>query len=281
VNGRLYINSGRRNPLKLVSVVRGVVTIDEAVIPEIIATMKDRGIDVLYIDPLRNAHLVPENDNTAMGVVCDQLIRIADETNAAVDASHHIRKQPSSGTYEMSADDARGGGAISGAMRSVRLIQRMTKDEALMAGVEQDQRWRYFRIDNGKLNVAPPASKAQWRQLLSVDLGNATFPERADNIQVAAKWNMPGVFAGLSERHLADVQAAMGQTLYAVAPQASDWIGHLVARITHIDTSEPSGRKRVLEIIHVWEKNGAIERTEIRDTAKGRTRPAYKVGAPN
>jgi hypothetical protein len=58
-----------------------------------------------------------------------------------------------------------------------------------LASVESERRL-YFRIDNGKQNMRPPADKAEWRKLVSVGLENATQEDQEDWVGVATKWEM-------------------------------------------------------------------------------------------
>ena len=66
----------------------------------------------------------------------------------------------------------------------------MTKEEAARAGIENPR--SYFRVDNGKANLAPPADKSTWRRHVSVQLGNGeTIPHAGDNVGVVAAWEWP------------------------------------------------------------------------------------------
>ena len=58
------------------------------------------------------------------------------------------------------------------AARSVRVLNNMSKDEAVKAGIDVDRRRFFFRSDIGKANLAPPSEKAAWYNLASVPLGN-------------------------------------------------------------------------------------------------------------
>jgi hypothetical protein len=71
-------------------------------------------------------------------------------------------------------DDARGAGALKDAGRSVRVLNVMSKEEAESVSVKPDQRRRYFRVEDGKANMKPPAENIEWRKLVSVPLGNGT-----------------------------------------------------------------------------------------------------------
>src|SRR6202012_3480060 len=112
---------------------------------------------------------VSENDNNKINAVCKQWARIAEECNCSIELVHHARK-PATGQRETSVDDGRGASAMIAAVRSARVLNVMSEDEAARAGVES--RRSYFRVDNGKANLAPPAEGSTWRQLVNVQLRN-------------------------------------------------------------------------------------------------------------
>jgi hypothetical protein len=58
-----------------------------------------------------------------------KLAHIAEETNSALEFAHHVRKA-ANGQTETTADDARGATAIINAVRSARVLNRMTKEQA-------------------------------------------------------------------------------------------------------------------------------------------------------
>ena len=59
-----------------------------------------------------------------------------------------------------------------GAVRSARVLNVMSDDEAAKAGIPSEQRRSYFRIDDGKANMRPPLEGATWQQIVSVPLDN-------------------------------------------------------------------------------------------------------------
>ena len=72
--------------------------------------------------------------------------------------THHARKRYQNADIEI--QDTRGAGAVIGAVRSARVLNRMKEGEATKAGVTEHK--RYFRCDNGKANYAPPAEHSTW-----------------------------------------------------------------------------------------------------------------------
>jgi len=127
--------------------------------------------------------------------VCWAIKKCHEITNAAIELVHHSRK-----TYgaEVTVEDARGASAVVFATRDARAINTMTKQEAENAGVVN--RRLHFRCESGKANLAPPAAKADWFQLMSVPLGNgdsATI-DNGDKVAVVAPWQYPNMLAGVT-----------------------------------------------------------------------------------
>ena len=150
----------------------------------IVAEIKRRRIYVLMIEPLKRAHQVDENDNTAVDIVVKAFAGIADEANCAVMLLHHTRK---AGGGEITAKTSRGAKALVDGCRSVRVLNGMTKEEGERAGITDDHR-RYFRVYPDKLNLAPPPDVSDWFKLESVHLGNG----RDGSAATMSAWPRPG-----------------------------------------------------------------------------------------
>lgn len=106
-------------------------------------------------------------------------------------------------------EDSRGAGALLAAVRSARALNRMTREEASKPRLAEKERWSFFRVDNGKANLAPPGERAVWRRMESVDLGNGTDDRPSDLVGVATAWQPPDAFDGVTAAHVASVHAAM------------------------------------------------------------------------
>src|SRR5262249_17580619 len=145
LEGWLFIDSGHDMPICLATENRGGVVISEEVIHAINGTLEQDKIDVMILDPFIAIHRVSENNNPLIDQVVKVLGKIANQNNCAIEIVHHVRK-PSIGQQEITADDTRGGGAIVNAVRSCQLLNRMSKTEAEQVRIEQDLRFRYFRI---------------------------------------------------------------------------------------------------------------------------------------
>jgi hypothetical protein len=160
---------------------------EQSTVAAITETIIENEIDVLVLDPLVAMHAVAENNNMQMSEVIHIFSRIAANCNCAIDVAHHVRK-PSNGTdeKEFSSDDARGASAVRAAVRASRVFNRMSRAEAVAAGVSPEERARYIRIDRGKANYLPPAIKGTWFHLANVQLANG------DQVGVIEPWTFPG-----------------------------------------------------------------------------------------
>jgi hypothetical protein len=270
---RLFVDSGRDQPLVIAETTRTGTVIIRPVIDAIIVQIRTRKIDVVIIDPFVSSHLVSENDNIAMDMVVKEWARVADLTNCAIELIHHTRKQ--GGTEaEITAESARGAKALTDACRSVRAINRMTKAEGDKAGVEKHR--MFFRAFNDKTNLAPPLEKSDWFQLTSVDLCNGEIGQ-SDSVGVVATWKWPDPLSNVSVSDLRTVQAKISAKRWRENVQAKDWAGLVVAEVLKLDTDIAAHRAKIRGILKIWIANGGLTIVQGKD-AKGNDRSFVEVG---
>jgi RecA-family ATPase len=83
--------------------------------------------DIVALDPFIKLHSLEENDSGDMNFVCDLLVKIATETDIAVDIPHHVHKgQIAPGD----ADAGRGSSGIRDAGRLIYTLTVMSETEA-------------------------------------------------------------------------------------------------------------------------------------------------------
>ena len=245
VEGYLFRDTGREVPLVVATQSRNGTVVARPVVDAIIAEIKRQRLDVLIIDPFIKSHKVVENDNNAIDQVASEWAAIADTCNCSIELSHHSRK---TGGNEVTIDDIRGAVALVNAARSARVLNKMTKDEAKNAFLEEATAWRYFRIDNGKANMAPPAEKAQWYRLASVALPNG------DDVGAATAWAWPNAFEGVNPHELRMAQKAVSEGgPWRENHQAKMWVGKPIAAALGLDPVKD--RKRILTILSTWIEN--------------------------
>jgi hypothetical protein len=265
VDGRLYVDSGRDQRCVIATETEYGARIAQPVYEQIKAQLLERNIDVLTIDPFVSSHEVSENDNRAIDAVVKAWGRLADECNCSINLVHHVRK--GNGT-ETNADSARGAKALVDAARSVNVFNRMSPDEASLAGIAEDQRGFFFRVQNDKANLAPP-DKATWYRMNNVSLGNG------DQVGVACPWRWPELFEGISTRHLIAVQKLVHEGEWRADSRSSQWVGIAVGQVLDIDPD--SSRKRIVKLLKEWIENGALKIVEKLDDER-HSRKFVEVG---
>jgi hypothetical protein len=258
LEGWLFVGSGRDARITLGLTANGSPYVDTRVLNGLIAVIRELGLDVLIVDPFVSSHRMPENDNMAIDLVVKAWAYVAEVCNIAIEIVHHPRK---TNGEALTLDDSRGGGALPAAARVVRLLNRMTEDEARASGVVVDHRFAYFRIDHGKANLAP-ASKAAWMRFISVDLENGP-PEEGlgDNVGVITPWSWPNALSGLTAADVLRVQRLIAEPGRAWREdiRATDWAGHAVAQALGLDLDDPAERARVKTLLKTWLGSGLLD----------------------
>jgi hypothetical protein len=135
-----------------------------------------------------------------MDAVADLLVQLAHEYNIAIDSPAHTHKGMITAG---DADARRGASAVRDAGRLDYTVIPMSEDEANAFGIEPEERRFYLRLDSAKVNLLPPAARAQWFRLVDVRLGNATtdYPE-GDHVQTVESWAPPDMWDGLDSEEL-------------------------------------------------------------------------------
>jgi hypothetical protein len=129
----------------------------------------------------------------------------------------------------------------------------MSPDEASLAGVAEDQRSFYFRVQNDKANLAPP-DKATWYRMNNVSLDNG------DQVGVACPWKWPELFEGISTHHLIAAQKTIANGEWRLDPRSSAWAGIPISTVLDLDLE--THRKRIAKVLKEWIENGAFKIVE-------------------
>jgi hypothetical protein len=263
LGGRLFVQSVRDHPLRIASLVGNRPTINQDVMRYMEGFIDGNAIDVFMLDPLVSFHGVVENDNSHMDVVIKEGFgAIANRTGSAGEVFHHPGKAKP-GQVDTTVEDLRGASAILWAVRSARVLNFMTPDEAAKLGLSEDERRLHIRIANGKANMGP-LGKAKWIKLIVENLANG------DHIAVASPWSPPDPFHGVtpSDVELAIKLAATGE--YRADMRSPKWIGYALAKhfdmaISHAGGKDPKDLSRLKAIIKTWLNNKALEIDERKD----------------
>ncbi|MEM1287136.1 MAG: hypothetical protein AAGH60_02165 [Pseudomonadota bacterium] len=145
----------------------------------------------------------------------------------------------------------------------------MTKDEGEKAGVDNHR--SYFRVYSDKANLAPPAEKSAWYELVNVELANT------DHVGVVTSWSWPDPFEDITAADLLKVQRAIDGKKYRKDVRAAQWVGKAVADVLDLDPDDKEQRSRIKTCVDIWVTNGALRVVDIVDE-RGKTRPIIEVG---
>lgn len=273
LEGHLFLDSGREQELVVaVEDKKAGVRIQQPIVEAVVEQIERYGIDVMIVDPFVSTHGVNENDNGAIDKVAKLWAQIADYTNCSIDIVHHLRKVAD---REATVEDARGAVSLIGAARSVRVLNRMSEEQAAEAGVPSAERFGYFYTTYGKSNLTPLSHRAEWRHLASVPLGNGrglTKPQ--DFAPVVTEWQWPSaeeVAGGISDAQRAAIVTAVANADYKKSPKAKNWVGVAVAFSLGLDLEDEPSKKRVSGLVRALIKEGALVEKEERDPIRRET----------
>ncbi|MBL4928778.1 AAA family ATPase [Fuscibacter oryzae] len=290
IGDRLMMDSGRHVPIKIATTERNGSKISTPTVKALVKALASAKIDVLIVDPFVTSHSVPENDTTAINEVVSMWRIIADATNCAIELVHHVSKaaalDSAIGIY-----GSRGAGALIDGVRSARYLAKMSEIEAANFGIEQPD--RYFRVQDGKVNLVP-ASKASWRKMIGVPLHNgAGLWPNGDTMGVCTAWEPPDAFDGVTPSHVQDVQRAISSCDQPpkASERAADWAGYIIGDVLAMDlgrglkkeqrtAAQNMARAKVRRIMAQWLRSGALVTEATRDSRTGRDVEVIGAGDP-
>lgn len=279
IGDRLFTDSGREQEFVIMRQDGRGFKVCQPLIDEMVTEIQRRQIDVVIIDPLVSTHEVPENDNGAMQRVAKAWTEVADRANCCVEVIHHVVKSQS----EVTADSARGGGALKDKTRGMRVLNAMTAGEAEKVGLEKPD--GYFRIDHGKVNMVA-SGRSQWRRFVSVSLGNGKgLVKTGDEIGVVEPWRWPSaddlaeraaeqrraVVADVPDELLAGLKVRLSASDHKYDPKGKPWAGDLVMELTGT-----TDRKEARAMLDAWIEGGDLEVVELYDASARKPRNFVK-----
>jgi hypothetical protein len=188
---------------------------------------------------------------------------------------HHARKG-AAGQQSFTVEDARGASALIAAVRSARVLNGMTKEEAERANIDNPA--SYFNVSNGKSNLAPRSDKAVWRHIVGVPLGNGILPhEPGDFVGVVEAWSWPDPFADVSLEDAKEVQRRIAKGEFRADPRSHDWAGKVVAEVLQFDLSDKAASAAVKNLLRGWISTAALHVVTRKD-AKRMDKQFVEVG---
>jgi len=277
LEGRLFLDSGRHLKMIVAETTRAGTQIAKPVVDALTAEIKARKVDALVVDPFVKAHRVPENDNGAIDTVCTVFADVADACDCAIDLVHHVRKTNGA---EVTVEDGRGAVAMLGAVRSARVLNPMSAEEAEKAGGIAAR--EFFRVTNGKANLAPRADKSDWFRLRSVSLGNDSGGhfDDSDHVQVVETWEWPDMMEAVTVAHLRETQRLVKGGEWREAIQSKErWVGVAVAQAMGLDWRNRGHRATISTALATWYATGMLVKVRRFDNHR-EERTFVEVGEP-
>lgn len=260
-SGQLFVDDVLSWPLSIAASPRpgAAVVFDEKALHAVAQAITLDRIDVVILDPLISFHAINENDNSGMGAMIKRLAGIATEVNCSIELGHHVRKG-TAGAFrtEINVDDARGGSAILGAVRSARVINRMTAIEAEQADIDKSKKNFFVRVDIGKRNMAPPPEKATWYRLVNVPIANG------DQVQALTPWSFPSLMEKVSVDDSDWVRDLVKAKAYRADSRSSEWLGIPIAKRLKLNVMEKSDVLKIQRLIGIWLANDVFAKQEMR-----------------
>jgi hypothetical protein len=236
------------------------------VVNALVDAIQARKIDVLTVDPFISSHDAPENDNGAMDLVMKSgWIQVSRLGDCSVNMCHHTTKVDAGTATAMSG---RGGGAVVAAARSVQVLNNMTPEDAVKAGLESPV--GYFNATYDKENNAPKSSSKEWYRFADVSLGNGGKGNlaqlKSDKVGVVTRWDWPSNASFTEDVTGEQLQAIknwlkIGQ--HRKDAQCKDWAGYAVGKVLNLgtskDTMEDHDRHRIKRMLDTWLKDGILK----------------------
>jgi hypothetical protein len=214
------------------------------------------GIGLVSVDPFVKSHSADENDNMLIDKAASLFLEIAYDCGCGCDYVHHHRKGI---TIAGEADSGRGASALANASRLVKTVTKMTVAEAKALGATEADRKFLIRIDDAKLNIAPPAEQTVWFRLVGVDIGNSTedYPD-GDNAQTVERWYPRDPLKDFPKSKIAEIFAefrkgpAEGEFYLSDSRANGDWAGSPIAKIGGME------KEAANLILKAWIKSGTL-----------------------
>jgi hypothetical protein len=287
IGGRLFLSSGRESDFTVAIEARKGVEVQAPVVDAIVAYAEANTIDVMIVDPFVSTHQVNENDNAAIQRVAATWVAIADDLGCALELAHHVTK----GNAEVTEDSGRGAGALKDKARAVRVLNRMTAEEATRWDIDREDRNSYFRCDLAKANLAPSGRGSEWYRFVSVPMGNGgglTKPQ--DHTGVVERWTPPNaedtaaakvareaearaaLVAHVQPTTLTGIKVRLQNASYKFDHQGRPWAGELVAEILGLDLAAEGQRGTVKDMLQAWVEMGELAVTDEYDGTGRKTR---------
>lgn len=274
VRGKLFVDGEDTFQMILASENRDGLHTNDPLLAAIKEKVEAHNIGVVVIDPWVSASHVNENSNTSVQAVVAMVRELARDTNSSVMLVHHVRKGNGD---DATIDSVRGAGALIGAARAARVINRVSEEEAAKVGVNDKEAKGLFSIIDGKANLAPSLDKRLYRKMIGVKIDNDEY------IGVAVPYRLPDAFDGISGKDARRVQDIVGMAEKGDDPlradiRAKNWVGYAIGDALGINASEKAGKTRLNTIIKTWLNKDVLRVETLHSKRDGRDVSCITVG---
>jgi hypothetical protein len=274
LDGRMFLHSGEDRQLTMATLSDDGFTVIHPDEEPLIEQIRANDLGLVIADPYAESHTLEENSNPQMIQAAAAWRRVARATNCAVMLVHHVRK---GAVTDM--DASRGAKGLTDSARVGLLLSPMTEDDSRSLGIGDDERWRYVRLDDGKANMAPRATKARWLKLDQLQLNNETsdYPN-GDRVAAVTAWEPPDLMK-TADVHLLNAALDIIATppagwLYMPDPRSaatSRWAGGPI--MDKLDCTEKQAQK----FVEAWLRSGLLYKESFHDKAARKERHGVRV----
>ena len=257
LGGRLFVKSVCDRPMRFATLVEGVPTLNQEALEQLTNFIQHRQLDAWMLDPWISFHSVNESINADMDLVIKEGLKpVATITNSNGEIFHHPGK-PKPGQSETTVEDARGASAIIWAVRSARVFNFMTPEEAKQLGIAEADRRLHVRIANGKANMGPVGT-ASWIKIKVENLPNG------DEIACSGPWKPPDPFQGVKPADMHKCRDLARAGAYRADSRSPEWVGYMIAQVLHVNVvpgadNDLKDLARIRRVIKTWIKNGVLK----------------------
>jgi hypothetical protein len=229
----------------------------------------ERKVGLVMMDPFVSTHAINENSNPQVQAVVAMMRKLTRECGCGLDVVHHLRK--GGPNEDATIDSVRGAGALIGAARAARVINKITKEDAIEMGVPENKALGLFRVDAGKNNLSKPVETSIYRRLVSVQLDNG------ENIGVATAFTLPDLWDGLTtpvvNAILTTIDKGIDGERYSIRPQDKNrWVGNVITGWMFDKAEDTKTRSMAAKIVQEWMQTELLEEIEYKSESQRKTR---------
>lgn len=239
---------GDEAAVKVVTKTSGALSVNNDAIEGICRAIQVAQADVVIVDPLVSIHSASESVTEELQLVAEVLRGIARRTSTAVHYLHHVRKGSTG-----HAEDMRGAVALKDASRALRMLTRLTKEEAQKLGLSEEEASCILTAQSGKHNFSTPTSTPAMYRTVPQHLNNATEDFDEDIVGVVRPYSKKSVFADFNYEQCNEARLlvkTLPQEKCRTSIQSPDWIGNSLAKVLELDTKKD--KAKIKNMINQW-----------------------------